>query len=277
MTAAVVVKPSRKTEPALDFDAAIIGAGVAGLYQLYKLRELGLRVRTFETGSGVGGTWYWNRYPGARFDSESYTYAYSFSPELLKEWNWGERFAGQPETERYLNHVTDRFDLRRDIQCNSRVTAAHYQEETRSWDVVLDDGRRYGTRFLITAIGPLSTPTLPRIEGRDDFTGQSFHTARWPHEPVDFTGKRVAVIGTGATGVQTIQTIAGHVGHLTVFQRTPNWCAPLHNGKIDAETQKQIKAGYPRMFARCQETFACFLHTPDPRGAFEVSQEPARR
>ena len=139
--------------------------------------------------------------------------------------------------------------------------------------ITLEDGSRFSARFLITAIGPLSTPTLPRIEGRDDFKGASFHTARWPKEPVDFTGKRVAVIGTGATGVQTIQTIAGQVGHLTVFQRTPNWCAPLHNGKIDAETQAKIKAGYPEMFARCQETFACFLHTPDPRGAFEVSDE----
>ena len=191
--------------------------------------------------------------------------------ELLQEWEWSEHFAGQPETLRYLNYVADKFDLRRDIQFRSRVTAAVYDEGSRSWSITLEDGSRFDTRFLITAIGPLSTPTLPRIEGRDDFKGASFHTARWPKEPVDFTGKRVAVIGTGATGVQTIQTIASQVGHLTVFQRTPNWCAPLHNGKIDAETQVKIKAGYPEMFARCQETFACFLHTPDPRGAFEVS------
>ena len=255
----------------LDYDTIIIGAGMSGLYQLYRLRELGLRVRVLEAGTNVGGTWYWNRYPGARFDSESYSYGYSFSKELLAEWDWSEHFAGQPETLRYLNHVADKFDLRRDIQFRSRVTAAHYDENTRSWNITMEDGGRFRTRFLITAIGPLSTPTLPRIEGRDSFKGASFHTARWPHEPVDFKGKRVAVIGTGATGVQTIQTIARDVGHLTVFQRTPNWCAPLHNGKIDAETQKQIKAGYPEMFARCQETFACFLHTPDPRGAFEVS------
>ena len=257
----------------LDYDTIIIGAGMSGLYQLYRLRELGLRVRVLEAGTNVGGTWYWNRYPGARFDSESYSYGYSFSKELLAEWDWSEHFAGQPETLRYLNHVADKFDLRRDIQFRSRVTAAHYDEDTRSWTITLEDGSRFRTRFLITAIGPLSTPTLPRIEGRDSFKGESFHTARWPHEPVDFKGKRVAVIGTGATGVQTIQTIAKDVGHLTVFQRTPNWCAPLHNGKIDAETQKKIKAGYPEMFARCQETFACFLHTPDPRGAFEVSDE----
>ncbi|MCC8937209.1 NAD(P)/FAD-dependent oxidoreductase [Bradyrhizobium sp. Arg68] len=256
---------------ALDYDVIVIGAGLSGMYQLYRLRELGLKTRVFEAGTGVGGTWYWNRYPGARFDSESYSYGYSFSKELLQEWEWSEHFAGQPETLRYCNYVADKFDLRRDIQFESRVTAAIYQDATRSWDVTLASGARYSCRFLITAIGPLSTPTLPRIEGRDDFKGQSFHTARWPKEKVDFAGKRVAVIGTGATGIQTIQTIAGEVGHLTVFQRTANWAAPLHNGKIDAATQAKIKAGYPEIFARCQETFACFIHTPDPRGAFEVS------
>ena len=264
---------ARQADTPLDFDAIIVGAGMSGMYQLFRLRELGLRVRVFEAGTSVGGTWYWNRYPGARFDSESYSYGFSFSRELLQEWEWSEHFAGQPETLRYCNYVADKFDLRRDIQFRSRVSAAIYQEETRSWTIMLENGERFCARFLITAIGPLSAPTLPRIEGRDSFAGQSFHTGRWPHEPVDFKGKRVAVIGTGATGVQTIQTIAAEVGHLTVFQRTPNWCAPLHNGKIDAETQKKIKAGYPEIFARCQETFACFLHTPDPRGAFEVSDE----
>ncbi len=259
--------------PALDYDAIIIGAGMSGMYQLYRLRELGMRVRVFEAGTGVGGTWYWNRYPGARFDSESYTYGYSFSKELLEEWDWSEHFAGQPETLRYLNLVADKFSLRRDIQFRSRVAAALYAEHTRSWHITLDDGSRFNTRFLLTAIGPLSSPTMPRIEGVETFGGQSFHTARWPHEPVAFTGQRVAVIGTGATGVQTIQTIAKDVGHLTVFQRTPNWCAPLHNSKIDAETQKKIKANYPEMFRRCQETFACFIHTPDRRRTFEVSDE----
>ncbi|HEY0849053.1 MAG TPA: NAD(P)/FAD-dependent oxidoreductase [Bradyrhizobium sp.] len=260
-------------DSAVDYDAIIIGAGLSGMYQLYRLRELGLRVRVFETGTDVGGTWYWNRYPGARFDSESYSYGFSFSKELLDEWEWSEHFAGQPETLRYCRHVADKFDLRRDIQFRSRVTAAIYQDDTRSWRITLEDGSQHACRFLVTAIGPLSTPTLPRIEGRESFRGEAFHTARWPKTPVDFAGKRVAVIGTGATGVQTIQTIASEVGHLTVFQRTPNWCAPLHNGKIDAATQVKIKAGYPEMFARCQETFACFIHTPDPRGAFEVSDE----
>jgi cation diffusion facilitator CzcD-associated flavoprotein CzcO len=271
VSASQPIETSLAAAPALDYEVIIIGAGMSGLYQLYRLRELGIKVRVFEAGTNVGGTWYWNRYPGARFDSESYSYGYSFSKELLQEWDWSEHFAGQPETLRYLNHVADKFDLRRDIQFRSLVTAAVYDEDTRSWGVTLEDGSHVRARFLLTAIGPLSTPTLPRIAGRDDFEGQSFHTARWPREPVDFAGKRVAVIGTGATGVQTIQTIASEVGHLTVFQRTPNWCAPLHNGKIDAETQARIKAGYPELFARCQETFACFIHTPDPRGAFEVS------
>ena len=252
-------------------DVIIIGAGMSGLYQLYRLRELGMRVLVLEAGTGVGGTWYWNRYPGARFDSESYSYAYSFSPELLAEWNWSEHFAGQPETLRYLNHVADKFDLRRDIQFRRRVSAAHFQDAARSWDVTTEDGSHFRSRFLITAIGPLSAPTMPRIEGVETFLGRSFHTARWPHEPVDFAGKRVAVIGTGATGVQTTQEVAKTAGHLTVFQRTPNWCAPLHNAKISADEMAALKKGYPAMFQRCQETFSCFLHTPDPRGTFEVS------
>ena len=260
--------------PIPDFDAIIIGAGMSGMYQLYRLREQGLRVRVFEAGTDVGGTWYWNRYPGARFDSESYSYGYSFSKELLQEWDWSEHFAGQPETLRYLNHVADKFDLRRDIQFRSRVTAArlrrghaeleHHAGGRQPLQRALPDHR---DRAAVDAHAAADRGA------RRVSRAPSFHTARWPKEPVDFAGKRVAVIGTGATGVQTIQTIAGQVGHLTVFQRTPNWCAPLHNGKIDAETQAKIKAGYPEMFARCQETFACFLHTPDPRGAFEVSDE----
>jgi cation diffusion facilitator CzcD-associated flavoprotein CzcO len=261
----------RNPEPDLDFDAVIIGAGVSGLYQLYRLRQLGMRTRVFETGSGVGGTWYWNRYPGARFDSESYTYAYSFSPELLREWSWRERFAGQPETERYLNHVADRFGLRRDIQFNSRVAAARYDENRRGWHVRLEDGRSYTTRFLITAIGVLSAPTMPRIQGVESFRGQSFHTHYWPKEPVSFAGKRVGVIGTGATAVQAITEIARTVGHLTVFQRTPNWCAPLHNAPIGPDEMDRIRASYDEIFARCNESPGCFIHKPDPRGTFEVS------
>src|SRR5580658_3794461 len=262
-----------KANTATDFDAIVIGAGVSGLYQLYKLRELGLKVRVFETGTGVGGTWYWNRYPGARFDSESYTYGYSFSRELLEEWNWGERFASQPETERYLNYVADKFNLRRDIQFKSRVAAAQYREETHSWDVVLEDGRRYTARFLITAIGVLSAPTMPTIAGVDTFKGQSCHTHYWPKKPVSFDGKRVAVIGTGATAVQTIQEVAKTVGQLTVFQRTPNWCAPLHNGKISDDEMREIRGNYQEIFARCGDTPGCFIHAPDPRATHEVTPE----
>src|SRR5438046_531164 len=261
------------TNPSTDFDAIIIGAGVSGLYQLYRLRELGLTVRVFEAGSGVGGTWYWNRYPGARFDSESWTYGYSFSQELLEEWDWEEHFAAQPETERYLNYVADKFDLRRDIQFRSRVTAAHYQEDTRSWDVLLEDGRRYTTRLVITAIGVLSAATMPTIPGVATFQGQSCHTHYWPKEPVRFEGKRVAVIGTGATGVQTITEVAKTAGHLTVFQRTPQWCAPLHNAKIGKEEMRRIRANYPEIFERCQQTYGCFIHATDPRATHEVTGE----
>jgi cation diffusion facilitator CzcD-associated flavoprotein CzcO len=257
----------------LHLDAIIIGAGISGLYQLHRLRELGLRVRVFEAGTGVGGTWYWNRYPGARFDSESYSYGYSFSQELLDEWHWTEHFSPQPQTLRYLNHVADKFDLRRDIQFRSRVAAAHYNDDARHWSVTLEDGSQHTARFLITAIGPLSAPTMPRIEGIESFQGRSCHTARWPHEPVSFEGKRVAVIGTGATGVQTIQEVAKTAGHLTVFQRTPNWCAPLHNAEISKAEMAEIRGRYPEIFARCRETFACFLHTPDPRATSEVTAE----
>jgi cation diffusion facilitator CzcD-associated flavoprotein CzcO len=257
----------------LDYDVIVIGAGMSGMYQLYRLRELGLSVRVLEAGTGVGGTWYWNRYPGARFDSESYSYAYSFSPELLAEWDWSEHFAGQPETLRYLNHVADKFDLRRDIQFRARVKAAAWLESARAWDVTLEDGATYRARMLVTAIGPLSAPVMPNIPGVESFQGAAYHTARWPHAPVSFAGKRVAVIGTGATGVQTIQEVAKTVGHLTVFQRTPNWCAPLLNAKIMPEEMARLRAGYPAMFQRCRETFSCFLHTPDPLGAFEVSEK----
>jgi cation diffusion facilitator CzcD-associated flavoprotein CzcO len=260
-------------ETGAEFDAIIIGAGVSGLYQLYKLRELGLKVLVFETGNGVGGTWYWNRYPGARFDSESWTYGYSFSRELLDEWDWEEHFAAQPETERYLNHVADKFDLRRDIQFNSRVTAAHYREDMRGWEVVLEDGREYVTRFLITAVGVLSAPTMPRIAGVENFRGQSCHTHYWPQERVRFEGKRIAVIGTGATGIQAITEVAKTAGQLTVFQRTPQWAAPLHNARITKDEMRHIRANYPDIFARCQETYGCFIHATHPRSVFEVTPE----
>ncbi|MGH8676020.1 MAG: flavin-containing monooxygenase, partial [Burkholderiales bacterium] len=252
-------------------DVLIIGAGLSGMYQLHCLRQLGLAVRVFEAGDGVGGTWYWNRYPGARFDSESWTYGYSFSQELLDEWEWSEHFAAQPETLRYCNFVADKLDLRRDIAFNTRIVSAAYDEAANCWEVVTTDGRRARARFLITAIGPLSAPTMPLIPGVGDFRGEAFHTGQWPHHEVTFAGKRVAVIGTGATAVQAITEIAKTVGHLTVFQRSPNWCAPLHNGPIDAETQRRIKSTYPQIFARCRDSYGCFIHDADRRNALEVS------
>ncbi len=255
------------------YDAIIVGAGISGMYQLHRLRGLGLRVRVFEAGHGVGGTWYWNRYPGARFDSESWTYGYSFSDEILREWEWSEHFAAQPETLRYCNFVADKLDLRRDIEFNRRIRAVTYDEAANHWDIESEEGRRERARFLITAIGPLSAPTMPTIPGVETFRGESYHTGTWPHEPVSFANKRVAVIGTGATGVQAITEIAKTVGHLTVFQRTPNWCAPLHNRPMDAATQAGIKATYPEIFAVCRESFGCFIHQADPRNALEVSPE----
>jgi cation diffusion facilitator CzcD-associated flavoprotein CzcO len=254
-------------------EVVVIGAGLSGMYQLHRLRELTASVKVFEAGAGVGGTWYWNRYPGARFDSESWTYGLSFSEELLREWSWSEHFSAQPETLRYCNFIADKFDLRRDIAFNSRVTQAVWDADADEWQLAFAHGASARARFLITAIGPLSAPTMPAIPGIADFRGEAYHTARWPHEPVQFGGKRVAVIGTGATGVQTITEVAKTAGHLVVFQRTPNWCAPLHNSAIDAETQARIKASYPEIFARCRDSFGCFIHDADPRNALEVSPE----
>ena len=256
-----------------EFDAIIIGSGVTGLYSLYRMRQLGFSVRAFDDASGVGGTWYWNRYPGCRFDSESYSYGYSFSEELLQEWDWKEHYSAQPETERYLNYVADKFDLRRDIQFNSRVVSATYNEVGSFWEICLADGSRSHGRFLITSVGSFSAGYVPDFEGIDSFRGTSCHTRAWPKEGVDLAGKRVGVIGTGATGVQLITEIAKEVAHLTVFQRTANYCAPLRNGLIDAETQKQIKASYPEIFRVCMETPGSFMHEPDKRSAMDVSQE----
>ena len=256
-----------------QFDVIIIGAGVTGLYQLYRLRQLGLSVRVFEDGGGVGGTWYWNRYPGCRFDSESYTYGYSFSEELLQEWDWREHFSGQPENERYLNYVADKFDLRRDIQFDARVATAVYDERKNRWQILTEDGRQAGGQFLITAVGNLSARYIPDFAGIDSFKGNWCHTARWPKEGMDLGGKRVGVIGTGATAVQLIPEIVNEVAHLSVFQRTANYCAPLRNGPIDPDWQREIKASYPEIFKKCRETPGAFMHQFDPRSALEVSAE----
>ena len=256
-----------------EFDVIIIGAGVTGLYQLYRLRDLGFSVQVFEDASGVGGTWYWNRYPGARFDSESYSYAYSFSEELLEEWDWKEHFSSQPENEKYLNYVADKFDLRRHIQFNARVESATYDETDQCWRVEIQDGRRARARFVITAVGILSAHYVPNFEGLDSYQGTWCHTGRWPKEGMDLAGKRVGVVGTGASAVQLIPEIVGEVAHLTVFQRTANYCAPLRNSLIDDEWQRRIKDSYPEIFQKCSETPGAFVHEFDPRSAWDVSDE----
>ena len=262
----------RNTDRKETCDVVVIGAGVAGLCALYRLRELGLRVRVFEQGSDVGGVWYWNRYPGARFDSESYTYCYSFSKALLEEWSWRERFAAQPEVLEYLRHVTDRFGLRRDIRFRTTVTAARFDEGDNAWVVMTDDGGQTRATYLISAAGALSAHQLPDIEGIADFDGLSCHTARWPEDGVDFAGKRVGVIGTGATGVQVIQTIASEAAHLTVFQRTANYCVPQRNAPLSDDERRDIRQRYPEILATCRESYGGFIHTFDPRSGHDVSE-----
>ena len=270
-----MAEPAQTTDKASHFEALIIGGGVCGIYMLHRLLALDIDATLLEAGDGPGGTWYWNRYPGARFDSESYTYGYSFSKKILDEWSWSEHFAAQPETLRYLNHVIEEVGIRERMQFGCRVTAAEFDDASSLWTVKLEDGRRLVTRLLVTAIGMLSAATMPRIEGVDDFEGESFHTYYWP-EGVKADGKRVAVIGTGATGVQVISEIADKVAHLSVYQRRPNWCAPLRNGPIDPEDQARIKASYDEIFARCLETPGGFLHGPNRRELSETTAEERR-
>jgi len=262
-----------ESETPAVYDAIIIGAGISGMFQLHRFRELGMSVRVFEAGTNIGGTWYWNRYPGARFDSESYSYHYSFSQELLDEWDWSEHFAAQPEILRYLNFVADKFDLRKDMQFETRIKSAAYDKAANEWAIRTEQGETARAKILISATGPLSAPQMPKIDGIDDFRGDSYHTSQWPHEPVDFSGKRVGIIGTGATGVQVIQTIASEVERLTVFQRDPNYCAPLLNSTIDKQEMQEIRKRSRDYFDRCDETFGSFLHGSDPRSSLEVSDE----
>ncbi|MBL8675162.1 MAG: NAD(P)/FAD-dependent oxidoreductase [Rhodospirillales bacterium] len=256
-----------------DHEVVVIGAGVAGIYQIKRLVDMGVDAVVLDAAPDLGGTWYWNRYPGARFDSESYTYGYSFSRELLDEWHWKERFSGQPENLRYLNYVADKFDLRRHMSFNRKVVSAAFDEAADLWRLGIDDGEEVTCRFVVMALGLLSTPTPPRLDGMEAFKGRSFHTFHWPHEPVDLAGKRVAVIGTGATGIQVIGEIADKVGHLTVFQRRPNWSAPLNNGPISDAEMADIRARYDEIFAACARTPGGFEHEPDRRGFYEVTRE----
>jgi cation diffusion facilitator CzcD-associated flavoprotein CzcO len=231
-----------ESRPGGHFDALVIGAGFSGLYQLLCLRDrLGLSVKVLESGAGVGGTWYWNRYPGARCDSESHSYCYSFSDELMREWEWSERYPGPPEILRYLNHVADRFDLKRDIRFNTRVASAHYDEPANLWRVTTDTGETLAAQFLITAVGCLSSANIPDIPGLDTFAGRWYHTGQWPHEGVDFSGKRVGQVGTGSTGIQAAPVIAETAAHLTVFQRTANYSVPARNGPLTPDFRRYVK------------------------------------
>jgi cation diffusion facilitator CzcD-associated flavoprotein CzcO len=227
-----------------DVDAVVIGAGFAGLYMLHRLRGSGMSVVVLEAGDGIGGTWFWNRYPGARCDSESSYYSYSFSDELQQEWEWTERYPRQPEILAYLNHVADRFDLRRDIRLGRRVTAATFDDGGDRWEVLTDTGERWSAPFLVTAVGSLSSANIPKIPGLDAFDGEWFHTGMWPHEGVSFAGKRVGVVGTGSTGIQAIPVIAAEADHLTVFQRTANYSIPARNGPLAPAEQAEVKRNY---------------------------------
>ena len=270
MPDALVMAEPVALDQVAEYEAIVIGAGISGMFMLYRLRQLGMTARVFEAGSDVGGTWYWNRYPGARFDSESWTYGYSFSKELLQEWDWKEHFSPQPDTLEYLNLVAAKFDLRRDIQFRSTVTAADWDDAANMWTITLESGQQARSRFLFTAVGILSAYTLPRIPGRESFRGPAYHPARWPKTPVDFTGKRVGVIGTGATAIQAIPEIAKQAAQLTIFQRRPNWAAPLHNSKIGKAEMAEIKTRYDEIYARCRETPSWFIHQADPRKTLDV-------
>mgnify|MGYP000532152079 CR=1 FL=1 len=255
------------------YDAVVVGAGFAGLYSLHKLRSLGLSARAFEAGSGVGGTWYWNRYPGARCDVESMEYSYQFSDELQQEWRWSERYSPQPEILSYLNHVADRFDLRRDIQLDTRVDAAHFNETSGRWAVRTSDGASWSSRFVIMATGCLSTANMPDFKGRDSFRGPIYHTGKWPHEGVDFTGKRVAVIGTGSSAIQSIPIVAEQASQLFVFQRTPNFSVPAANRPLDEEEVRRVKSQYGELRRMASQMGFGFNTRSVETSAFDVSEE----
>jgi cyclohexanone monooxygenase len=256
-------------------DVIVVGAGMAGLYALHRLRQLDLSVRVLERGSGVGGTWFWNRYPGARCDVESVDYSYSFSPELEQEWEWTERYATQPEILRYLSHVADRFDLRRDIQLNTRVTQAAYCAAANAWLVTTASGQRFVARYCVMAVGCLSTVNAPRFPGLETFNGHRFHTGEWPHEGVDFSSQRVGCIGTGSSAIQAIPLIAEQARQLFVLQRTPNFSLPARNARLDPETQRQVKASYPQRRQRARVSRVGLPVGRPPHGALDVS--PAER
>lgn len=261
----------------MKFDVIIVGAGFSGLFMIYRLREMGISARIIESGSDVGGTWYWNRYPGARCDTESIQYSYSFSDDLQQEWEWSERYAGQPEILRYINYVSDRFDLRRDIHFNTRVKSAIFNETYNHWEIETDNNSRINATFCVMATGCLSSPNYPKIKGLGDFAGPTFHTGKWPHEEVDFSGKQVGVIGTGSSAIQAIPHIANKAKYLFVFQRTPNYAIPAHNHPYSEEDQRNFKARYGEIRKNAQNLPAGFNQTYNNQSALEVSANERER
>ncbi|MFL0275640.1 flavin-containing monooxygenase [Mycobacterium sp. SMC-19] len=260
-------------KPETNVDVVVVGAGFAGLYALHRLRGDGLSVRVFEAADGVGGVWYWNRYPGARCDVESVDYSYSFDAQLQQDWDWSEKYATGPEILRYLNHVADRFDLRRDISFGTRATSIVLDETTLAWQVRTDAGEAVTARFCVLAVGPLSNANVPAIEGLESFAGETYHTAHWPHGGVDFTGKRVGVIGTGSSGIQVIPPIAAQASRLEVFQRTANYSIPAGNAPLDEATREAQKAGYPERRRLSRASGGGSPHEPHPSSALELSAE----
>jgi cation diffusion facilitator CzcD-associated flavoprotein CzcO len=250
-------------------DVAVVGAGFAGMYMVYKCRQAGLSVQVFEAGTDVGGTWYWNRYPGARCDVESVEYSYSFDEALQQEWEWTERYAAQPEILKYAQHVADRFDIRRDVQFNTKVTSAHFNEFTNTWTTSTDTGDTVISRFLVMATGCLSSANTPHFEGAEVFAGEVYHTGEWPHDGVDFTGKSVGLIGTGSSAIQSIPLIAQDAQHLTVFQRTASYSVPARNDSIDADYVRQVKADYKTFRDRNREQTSAF-GSNTPKGTTSV-------
>jgi cyclohexanone monooxygenase len=267
----------RPSEIGAAFDAVVVGAGFAGMYMLYRLRGLGLTVRVYEAGGGVGGTWYWNRYPGARCDVESMQYSFSFSEDLDQQWDWSEKYAPQPEILAYANHVADRFDLRQHILFNTRVTSATFDEISRCWRIETDHGDEVTAKFCIMAVGCLSATNHPAFRGREDFPGPIYHTGEWPHEGVDFTGLRVGVIGTGSSAIQSIPIIAQQASALTVFQRTATYSVPAWNERLTPEYRKAIKADYPALRAKARARPTGFYFPFNMKPALEAPPEERER
>jgi cyclohexanone monooxygenase len=259
------------------YDVVVVGAGFAGMYMLHRLRGLGLSVRVYEQGGDVGGTWYWNRYPGARCDVESMQYSYSFSDELQQEWDWSERYAPQPEILRYASHVADRFKLRPDIQLNTRVDRTAFDESANSWSVTTSDGNTVEATYVVLATGCLSNARMPDIKGLSDFKGKVYHTGHWPHEPVDFTGRRVGMIGTGSSAIQSVPVIAEQASHLTVFQRTANFSIPARNAPLTPQERNSFRANYPEIRRKAREEMrnGIVQEVPD-RGALDDGDNARR-